>query len=88
MISAPNYDAIKIIMRILRASPNPDNAFFISKADGHLVSHAYINRSDGSYFPSIPKNSYEVDVGKKQSRSYAILREHLRVAWQSQRAFE
>ena len=69
------------IMKILRGSKNPDNAYFISKSNGRLVSHAYINVSDGAYFPSIPKDSYEVHVGKKQARSYATLIEHLEQAW-------
>lgn len=80
-IAEPNEDAIKGIMKVLRSSKNPDNAFFISKVDGHLMSHAYINRKDGSYFPTTPKNSYELDAGKRQSRSYMILREHLHDEW-------
>ena len=80
-ITRPNEAAIRTIMGVLRAHQNPDNAYFIRKADGQLMSHAYINRSDGSYFPSIPKGSYEIGVGKKQSSSYAILREHLEQAW-------
>jgi hypothetical protein len=80
-IAAPSKTAARIIMSVLRNSANPDNAYFISKSDGRLISHAYINAKDGSYFPSIPKDSYEVHAGKKQARSYAILEEHLNQAW-------
>ena len=80
-IAAPSKTAARTIMSILRNSANPDNAYFISKADGRLISHAYINVGNGSYFPSIPKDSYEVHTGKKQARSYAILEQHLREAW-------
>ena len=83
-IAAPSKTATKIIMSILRNSANPDNAYFISKADGRLISHAYINVGDGSYFPSIPKYSYEIHAGKKQARSYAILEQHLQEAWLQQ----
>jgi len=47
------------------------------------MSHAYINRKDGSYFPSIPKGSYELNAGRKQARSYAILEGHLNEGWLS-----
>ena len=80
-IAAPTKTAARIIMSILRNSANPDNAYFISKADGGLMSHAYINVGNGSYFPSIPKDSYEIRAGKKQARSYKILRTHLQEAW-------
>jgi hypothetical protein len=80
-IAEPTQDAIKAIMGILRASKNPNNRFFISKEDGHLISSAYLNSSDGSYFQSIPKGSYEIGSGKKQSRSYAILGAHLHEMW-------
>ena len=80
-IAAPSKTAARIIMSILRNSPNPDNAYFISKSDGRIISHTYINVRDGSYFPSIPKDSYEIHAGKKQARSYAILDEHLKQAW-------
>jgi len=80
-IAEPNQDALKSIMRILRAHANPNNRFFIEKGDGHLISSAFLNSSDGSYFPSIPKGSYEIGVGKKQSRSYVILEAHLHEAW-------
>jgi hypothetical protein len=76
-IAPPNKDAQKSIMRILRANKNPNNRFFISKEDGSLMSSAYLNSRDGSYFPSIPKGSYEIGAGKSQSRSYAILEAHL-----------
>ena len=80
-IAEPNKDTIKSIMRILRSHATPNNRFFISKSDGHLISSAYLNSSDGSYFPSTPKGSYEIGAGKKQSKSYAILREHLHENW-------
>lgn len=76
-ISEPSDDAIKAIMSILRRSKNPDNRFFIAKDGGRLMSHAYLGKNDGSYFPSIPKGSYEIGVGKNQSRSYAILKAHI-----------
>lgn len=76
-IAEPNDDAIKAIMRILRSHKNPDNAFFVNKQSGGLIGHAYIDRRNGSYFPSIPKGSYELGAGKSQARSYAILRESL-----------
>ena len=76
-IAPPNKETVQSIMSILRANKNPDNRFFISKEDGSLISSAYLNSRDGSYFPSIPKGSYEVGAGKKQSRSYAILETHL-----------
>lgn len=80
-IAEPNSDALKLIMAILRRAANPNNRFFIAKSDGHLIGSAYQNSSDGSFFPSIPKGSYEMGAGNKQSRSYAILREHLHEAW-------
>jgi len=76
-IAEPNEEATVAIMRILRAHKNPDNAFFVSKQSGELIGHAYIDRRNGSYFPSIPKGSYELGAGKSQARSYAILRDHL-----------
>jgi hypothetical protein len=80
-IAEPNSEALKAIMAILRAHANPNNRFFIAKSDGHLISSAYLDSSNGSYFPSIPKGSYEVGAGKKQSRSYAILKEHFHLTW-------
>jgi hypothetical protein len=76
-IAAPSKSAVKSIMRILRADRNPNNRFFIAKESGELLSSAYLNRADGSYFPSIPKGSYEIGAGKKQSGSYACLESHL-----------
>lgn len=60
-------------MVIVRAHANPNNHFFIAKSDGHLIGSTYLNSSDGSYFPSITKDAYEIGVGKKQARSYAII---------------
>jgi hypothetical protein len=80
-IAEPTKEAQKSIMAILRANKNPDNCFFISKEDGRLMSHAHINKAQGEFFPSIPKGSYELNAGKKRSRSYAILGEHLHEAW-------
>jgi hypothetical protein len=80
-ITEPNQDAIKTIMAILRNHKNPDNCFFISMKDGRLISHAYMDRKSEGYFPSIPKNSYEIGISKKQSKSYAVLGEYLHAQW-------
>lgn len=76
-IAEPNKQAIKLIMQILRSSANPNNRFFIAIDDGRLMSSAYLSLNDNCYFDRIPKGSYEMGAGKKQSKSYAILKTHL-----------
>lgn len=73
-IAEPTGGTIKTIMKILRTTgKNPNNRFFISKKDGSYIGSAYLNTKDGSYFPSIPKGSYEVSAGTKSATSYLRL---------------
>ena len=73
-IAEPTRGTIKTIMKILRTTgKNPNNRFFISKKDGSYIGSAYLNTKDGSYFPSIPKESYEVSAGTKSATSYLRL---------------
>ena len=73
-IAKPSWGAIKTIMKIVRTTgKTPNNRFFISKKDGTYMGSAYLNTNDGSYFPSIPKGSYEVSAGTKSATSYLRL---------------
>ena len=75
MIARPTKEAMKRMMSILRSGPNPNNAFFVSEESGELIGHAYCGKD--SYFPSIPKGSYELRLGKSASRSYSVLEERI-----------
>ncbi len=81
-IAEPTEGTIKTIMKILRTTgKNPNNRFFISKKDGSYIGSAYLNTKDGSYFPTIPKGSYEVGVSRKNATSYLGLQVHLQKQW-------
>ena len=81
-IAEPTEGTIKTIMKILRTTgKNPNNRFFISKKDGSYIGSAYLNTKDGSYFPSIPKGSYEVSAGTKNATSYLRLENCIHRQW-------
>lgn len=81
-IAKPTWEALRTIMKILRTTgKNPNNRFFISKKDGSYMGSAYLNPNDGSYFPTIPKGSYEVGVSRKNATSYLGLQVHLQKQW-------
>lgn len=71
----PTQAARKEMMKVARSKKLLDNSFFISKETGEITSRAY--RDDKSYFPNIPKNTYEVHIRKCPFFSYLDLDEQI-----------
>lgn len=78
-VAKPTETAMNTIMKILRAHANPDNHYFIDNESGELVDHCYCDKD--SFISGQPKNSYELCLGKRSSRSYKILNEAIMLQW-------
>jgi len=79
-VAKPTEAALKTIMSILRANANPDNHYFINAESGELMTHCY--RDKNSFISGQPKNSYEICLGKRSSRSYKILNAAIMPQWE------
>jgi hypothetical protein len=78
-VAKPTDKALRTIMSILRSTANPDNHYFINVDSGELMAHCYCDKN--SFISGQPKNSYELCLGKRSSRSYKILNETIAPQW-------
>lgn len=66
----PNKNAIIAMMKAAR-NKKLDNAFFINKNTGEIVTTAF--KGKDSYFQFLPQNTYEIDIKRKAFMSYEEL---------------
>jgi len=83
MTARPTSETRSRMMRRARGhTENKDNHFFISAETGEIVSSGYLQGNE-DYFPTIPKDTYDVEVSKEMFLSYAKLDERIDFAIQS-----